>query len=572
MTDLSLSPSPNQSSPETTRRQLLESAAAAIAGIGATSVLASNAAAQTAAPQNTSSTSTSSANTSSQLFWTVETSSGKVQGIANSGVKEFKGIPYGASTAGKNRFMPPRKPAAWSGVRECLSYGQICPQTIADLRSDYGMLIQWDLQPGGMGEDCLSLNVWTPGIGDGKKRAVLVSFHGGGFATGSGNAPGYDGAQLARFGDVVVVTVNHRLASFGYLDLASVGGPSEFASAGVAGVMDLVASLEWVRDNIEHFGGDPAKVMIFGQSGGGAKTSTLLAMPSAKGLFHRAAVQSGSALRLTTPERGEKLAASLLAKLGISKNNIADIQKIPWQQILEAQSSLGLGLGGFAPVVGASALPHHPFDPVAPSESAGIPVIISTTLEDAALALTNFTLDESGFKANLQQRFGAKADEIYNLYRDSSWNAKKSAYLRNAQVVTDSGFRRSAITQAERKAALGKAPVYMYLWAYESPAYGGKFGAVHGIDVSASFLGCRDGIGGAGAPQQKALWTRFASAWVAFATTGRPAAADMPDWPSYDSAKRATMIFDNNTRVENDPRGEIRKFWDQMPPPATPLG
>src|SRR5579863_9571650 len=169
-----------------------------------------------------------------QIFWEVETTSGKVQGISNTGIKEFKGIPYGAPTGGKNRFMPPKKPASWSGLRECFNYGQVCPQTLSDLRGDYGMMIQWDQQPGGFGEDCLSLNVWTPGVNDGGKRAVMVSFHGGGFATGSGNGPQYDGAQLARFGDVVVVTVNHRLASLGYLHLADLGAPAEFAHAGVA--------------------------------------------------------------------------------------------------------------------------------------------------------------------------------------------------------------------------------------------------------------------------------------------------------------------------------------------------
>jgi para-nitrobenzyl esterase len=336
--------------------------------------------------------------------------------------------------------------------------------------------------------------------------------------------------------------------------------------------MDLVASLEWVRDNIERFGGDPAKVMIFGQSGGGAKTTTVLAMPSAKGLFHSAAVQSGSSLRLTTREQGTKLAEALLGKLGISKGNIADIQKCSWQQILEAQNSLGLGLGGFAPVVEGSVLPHHPFDPVAPPESADVPVIISTTLEDAALALTNFDLDDAGLKAMLAKRYAAKADEIYALYRKSPWNAKKTPYLIHAQIFTDAGFRRSAIVQAERKAALGKAPAYMYLWAYESPGFGGKFGAVHGTDVSASFNNYRDGIGGTGSPQQRALWTQFASAWVAMAKTGNPNNSKIPNWAAYDTAKRATMVFDNDTRVESDPRGEIRKFWDSMPMPATPLG
>lgn len=504
-----------------------------------------------------------------QLFWTVETTSGKVQGIANTGIKEFKGIPYGAPTGGKNRYMPPQKPAAWIGVRECFGHGQICPQTLASLNSDYAMLIQWDLHVGGMGEDCLSLNVWTPGVNDGGKRAVMVSFHGGGFATGSGNGPGYDGAQLAKYGDVVVVTVNHRLASFGYLHLADLGAPAEFANAGVAGMMDLVASLEWVRDNIERFGGDPAKVMIFGQSGGGAKTSTMLAMPSAKGLFHSAGVQSGSTIRSATRETGTRSAEALLAKLGIAKGNIADIQKASWQQILEAQVSLGAGFP-FAPVVDGTVLPHHPFEPTAPPESGDVPIIVSTTLEDAALGLTNFDLDEAGLRTMMNERYGAKAEPMLTLYRSRYPN--KSPFLIQAQIATDAGGRRNATLQAERKSALGRAPAYLYLWAFESGGFGGKFGAVHGTDVSASFYNFRDGVGGTGSRQERALWERFAAAWVSLAKTGDPNNSKVPRWPAYDTAKRATMIFDNETRVENDPRAEIRKFWDEMPSPGARRG
>jgi para-nitrobenzyl esterase len=504
--------------------------------------------------------------TGGKLFVETDTTSGKVQGIQVTGIKEFKGIPYGATTAGKNRFMPPKKPAPWKGVRECLAHGQISPQAPTDLRSDYGIMIHWDYQPGGMGEDCLVLNVWTPGLKDGVKRPVLVSFHGGGFATGSGNALGFDGAQLARFGDVVVVTVNHRLASFGYTHLVDLGAPAEFAYAGVAGIMDLTASLEWVRDNIENFGGDPKNVTIFGQSGGGAKTSTMLATPAAKGLYHRASVQSGSSLKLTTRERATQNAEVLLKQLGIAKNRIADIQKVSWQQLLEAQVAAGAAVPGtgFSPVVDGKYLPHHPFDPVAPPESADIPLMVSTTLEDAALALSNFDLNDAGLKTLLEQRYKTKAAEIFALYR--KYYPQKSAYLVQAEVMTDSGFRRSAIKQAELKAAQGKAPIYMYQWDWPTPSFGGRYGAVHGLDVSATFREARDGNDAA------RIADEFSSMFVAFARTGNPNCSRIPPWEQYDANKRATMLFSTPTHQEYDPRSEIRKFWEQMPMPTSPMG
>jgi para-nitrobenzyl esterase len=234
--------------------------------------------------------------------------------------------------------------------------------------------------------------------------------------------------------------------------------------------------------------------------------------------------------------------------------------------LLEAQT----GIAGFAPVMDGAYLPHHPFDPVAPPESVDVPMIISTTLEDAALSLTNFNLDEAGLKTILGQRYGEKAEEILAMYRQRY--PQKSPFLIQAQAFTDSGFRRSAITQAERKAAVGKAPAYMYLWNWECPAYSGKFGAVHGLDVSASFHQVRDNIVGVGAPGAKVMCDRLASAWVAFAKTGNPNNQQIPHWPTYDATARATMVFDTDTRVENDPRSEIRKYWEKMPTAASPRG
>jgi para-nitrobenzyl esterase len=545
------------SSPLNSRRDFLKSTSL----LTAASLVSGSALAQQAAPPPPRPVGGLGAIANGKVFAETDTTSGKVQGVNNAGIKEFKGIPYGASTAGKNRFMPPKKPMPWKGVRECLAHGQISPQVPADLRSDYAMMIHWDYQPGGMGEDCLVLNVWTPGLKDGTKRPELVSFHGGGWATGSGNAIGFDGAQLARAGDVVVVTVNHRLAAFGYTHFADLGAPAEFATAGVAGVMDLTASLEWVRDNIENFGGDPGNVMIFGQSGGGAKTSTILATPAAKGLFHRAAVQSGSQLRMTPKDRATQMAENLLKELNIPKNKIADIQKLSWQQILEAQVAANAAA---SPVMDGKYLTHDPFDPTAPPESASVPLIISTALEDAALALTNFDLTEEGLRKICSDRFKDKGTEILAMYRRRY--PEKSPYLIQAQIFTDAGFRRSAFKQAELKAAQGQGAVYMYEWDWPTPAWGGRYGAVHGLDVAASFREARDGNDALRVAEE------LSSAWIAFARTGNPNNPRIPPWQTYDAKTRATMSFGTPTQLINDPRGEIRKFWEGMPQPAGPLG
>lgn len=543
------------------RRAILAAAAAGAAMAAAPRVLA-----QTPRPAATPPAGLGAGAGPRKIFMTTETRTGKVMGIANGPVWEFRGIPYGAPTGGRNRYMPPKRPAPWAGVRECFAFGQISPQTQSDIRGEYGQLIMWDRQVGGMGEDCLVLNVWSTNLDRGAKKPVFVSFHGGGFSTGSGNAPGFDGKNLAYYTDSVVVTVNHRLASFGYVNLAGAGAPDEFKYAGVTGVMDLVASLQWVRENIEAFGGDPNRVMIFGQSGGGAKTSTVLAMPGGKGLFHAGAVQSGSALRLVTPEAGVESASRLLKQLGLGKKNIADIQKLPWQQILEAQTAAG---GNFSPVIGTDALPHHPFDPAAPPESRDVPIIVSTTLEDAALGLTNFDLSEDGLRDILDRRVPGKGKELVSLYR--KYDPIATPFLIQAQALTDAGGRRSAYALATRKSQGGGAPAYMYQWNWRTPAYDGKFGAVHGIDVSASFHSYRDGFFAGSTPGKK-MADRLASAWGAMVRNGAPNNDHIPPWKAYDDATRAVMIFDDDTRVDLNPRAEIRAWWDANPPPPGPRG
>ncbi len=497
-----------------------------------------------------------------RLFPVVETQYGKVRGLNHHGVKTFKGIPYGAPTGGKNRFRPPQPPEPWAGVRDAFTYGQICPQTPADRRLDYTNLILWDRQPGGIGEDCLHLNLWTRSVHDNAKRAVMVIFHGGGFTTGSGNAFGFDGEPLARYDDVVVVSVNHRLGAFGFLYLAGLGAPEEFNDSGVVGVMDLVAALRWVKTNIERFGGDPDRVMIFGQSGGGAKTSTLLAMPSAQGLFHRAGVQSGSALKLAEPEGAARQTERLLQVLGLDKKDIPRLQDLPFTLILAAQAALGPEMMRFAPVIGTEVLPHHPFHPAAPRVSAEIPMIVGTTLDDAAIMLFNFQLTEEELQGQLRQQFQENADRIYRLYRSAYPQA--TPYLLQARIATDRGFRFAAIKQAELKAAQQAAPVYYYLWEHPVKAYNGQFGAVHGVDVGAAIHDPRGPINGCGDREGKLLVDRFAAAWVQLAKTGRPDSEVTPPWPPYDLTGRATMVFDLDTRVEKDYRREFRLLWEEL--------
>jgi para-nitrobenzyl esterase len=499
---------------------------------------------------------------------TVDTVNGKVRGLTNAGIRQFKGVPYGASTAGLNRFQPPRPPDKWSGVRDCLGYAPVSPQLPYDMSDDYARLIQYDLNValGGMSEDCLHLNIWTPGTGRQDKRAVLVSIHGGGFAIGSGNHPMYDGAKLASCGDVVVVTVTHRLSSFGYLNLADLDPSGPWEHAGAAGILDLIAALEWVRDNIESFGGDPRRVMLFGQSGGGWKVSTLLGMRAARGLFHCAAVQSGSLTSHPPREMSARIARSFIEQLGLTPATLERIRALPWTQLLAAQTAVGAAM--FAPVPDGIQIE---IDPVtALSHSDEVPLIVSTTLDDAGLFFQHFDLSEQGLGDLLSARYGSAGTALHQRYRDQF--PGKSPYLLHAQIVTDAGFRRFAHAQAEAKASRQRAPVYMYLWQWVSPAFDGKFGAAHAMDVSASFHNERDAILGSGSSEAQRMCRDLAPTWIAFAKTGDPNNAEIPHWPRFSASARDTLIFDRNTRIERDPFGDLREIWHGLPPAASVLG
>lgn len=504
------------------------------------------------------------------LFPIVETGLGAVRGLRSGGIHTFKGLPYGDDTSGAHRFQPPRPALPWAGVRDATRYGAHAPQLPTSRQNAYADLILYDQQPGGMGEDCLVLNVWTPSLDPTARKPVLVHLHGGGFYAGSGNSPQFDGEMLARFGDAVVVTVNHRLGAFGFLDLSELGG-ERYAQSGVAGMLDLVAALGWVREHIAAFGGDPGRVLVFGQSGGGAKTGTLMAMPSARGLFHRAGVMSGSALRMMPRETSARVARGFMAALGLAPEAVDRLHTLPFEQLLAAQVQLEMAdrrLGEaprvFAPVVDGVALPHHPFDPSAPAASHDVPMLIGTTLDDRAYRMVDFDLDEAGFRAFAAAELGA-ADgaALAAMYRDDDPAA--TPYLLKARLDTDRSFRHAAHRQAERKAAAGGAPVHTYLWASPSPAWGGRYGAPHGVDIGPSLHDIRHGLNGPSAVQLR-LADQMASVWIAFAATGSPVCARVPDWPSYTPVRRATLVFEPGGAapvVRDDPRGVFRRWWSQ---------
>lgn len=503
------------------------------------------------------------------IFPVVETAQGRLRGQTAGGIHRFKGVRYGASTAGPRRFLPPAPPPKWAGIQDAYDYGQVSPQVPSSRLRDYSAMISFDIQPGGMGEDCLRLNIWSPTLDRDAKLPVLFQIHGGGFYGGSGNSAGYDGENMARFGRCVVVTPTHRLGAFGFLNFAEAG--PRFAASGAAGMMDLVAALRWVRENIAQFGGDPNRVLAFGQSGGGAKTSTLLAMPSAKGLFQRAGVMSGSLLRHQTAEQAQAQTHALLKQLGLTVKDTAKLQQLPFETILAAQATLEEGARAkgeaprsFAPSLDGTVLPTHPFDPVAPALSADVPMIVSTVLDERTYRQARFDTDEAGFRAFVAARLGQeRAGDVAAMYRREDPKARPNVL--QARFDTDETFRKGAITMAERKAAQGGAPVWSYLYALPTPAFEGRYGTPHGADVSISMHTITGGLTGTDLRFAE-VSDQMASIWSTFAATGNPNNPRIPNWPAYSLAKRETLVVGpEKTAVQEDPRRAFREFWAKEP-------
>ena len=493
---------------------------------------------------------------------------GKIRGFIDNGICAFKGIPYGDDTA-KRRFMAPVPAPPWTGIRNTLKSGPRAPQpaTRAGAGGGRGPTLSPIQEPAPVSEDCLWLNVWTPGLRDGGKRPVMVWFHGGGYAAGSANSSASDGVRLCNRGNVVVVSVNHRLNIFGYLYLAELGGP-EFKDSGNVGQLDLVLALQWVRDNIVEFGGDPTRVLVFGESGGGAKNACLMAMPAAKGLFQRSCASSGETVTASKPETATARSRAVLKALGIAPEHINDIKTMPMDKLIQAYNAAGY----WGPVVDGGSLPRHPFDPDAPPQSAQIPFLVGTNHDESRLLIGNpamYDLTWDTLKENLakySEKMGhLNLDDVIALYRKIHPDYSPADVFFGA--TTDSRDWRPAVVEIERRAAQpkGSAPTYSYQLDFGSPT-DPRRRACHGMDVPFLFdnVGTPNTLTG-DTPESYWLAEQISSAYIAFAHTGNPNTPGLPHWPPYDLTRRATMSFNVVSKIIDDPRGEERKLFSQVP-------
>ena len=488
----------------------------------------------------------------------LRTRSGRVRGVMDRGIQVFKGIPYGADTAPR-RFMPALPELPWTGIRDARRFGAAAPQGGTD--------------DGPGSEDCLFLNVFTPALGDGRKRPILFYIHGGGYNNGSGSSPLYDGVNLCRRGDVVVITLNHRLNAFGYLYLAELGG-EDLQWSGNVGQLDLVQALHWVREHAHEFGGDAGNVTVFGQSGGGAKIATLMAMPAADGLFHRAMTMSGQQVTAAGPRAATQRTRLLLDALQLAPASIDRLRTMPAAELTKATqtrdpSRIENTSLYFGPVLDARNLHRHPFYPDAPPQSAHIPMIIGNTRDETRAFLgndpENFTLSWEQLPAKLQaqQYVDLLPETVIAEYRRLYPDYSPSQVFFAATTAGRSW--RGAVEEAEARARQG-SPAWAYQLDWGSPLDGGKFGAFHTLDIPLVFdniaqPGSRTGTGA----EAQSLADQMSGMLLAFARQGDPNHAGFPHWSPYTLEQRETMVFDLVPRLENDPRGGERKLYQRAP-------
>ena len=501
---------------------------------------------------------------------------GKVRGFVDGGVYTFKGIPYGQDTGSENRWLPAKPPNPWKDDYPALIYGGNCPQNLHPWTAIEQTFIQdWD--DGYQSEDMLKLNVWTPSLTG--KRAVLVYFHGGGYSFGSSyELPSQEGAQIARHHDVVSVTVNHRLNILGFLDASEIGGSPYEDSANV-GMTDLVASLKWVQENIANFGGDPDRVMIYGQSGGGSKVTTLMGMPSAAGLFHCASVQSGGGGNIPTKEQQREVARQLMKDLGLQPNDIASLQKMEWSTLVAAGNAAvakinppmrgmfgpfapGPPRAGWSPCLDDKVINVRSFFDVAPDVSKNVPMLLGSVSEEGNQMASRPT--EEQWHASLAKVYGDdKATAIIAALKKAypQKRIQTLSYMCSGIFGLNSlSMRNNIVKMAKLKQEQKGAGAYAYYFTWQSPILDGVAGAWHTAELAFCFDNtkrCEQGTGNT--PESQALARKMATAWANFARTGNPSQPELP-WTPTDPVSNKTMVWDNEIRMVDDPEGEARKI------------
>jgi para-nitrobenzyl esterase len=495
----------------------------------------------------------------------VETRYGKVQGREQGSISVWKGIPFAQPPTGQRRFRAPQPLEPWTGVREATTFSPMAPQVPEVGASMVGEIgAERAVEPRPMSEDCLYLNIWSPGT-EGEKRPVMVYIHGGAFTLGSASDPWYDGTSFAANYNIVVVSLNYRLGILGFVSLKDLAG-ADASYTGNCGLLDQIAALQWARENIASFGGDPDQVTVMGESAGAMSIGTLLGMPAAHGLFQRAILQSGGASNLVTRPQATQVARALLAKLGLESSQLAALAHVPLEALLKVQPELGREFGGiraYSPMIDGETLPQHPSTMIAQGSAAHVAILAGTNRDEWRL----FAMMSGGPKVDeeqLDQIFGDEAKPALTMYTQA--RADQSPELAWIDIMSDMVFRMPAIRLAEGQVRQG-APVWMYRFDWESPAFGGVLGAAHAMEIPFVFNTLDVGLSRTftgDSPTRQPLADLMHASWAAFIRSGNPAIAGLPAWPPYDLDRRATMIFSDVAQVVDDPQGQVRALWKSV--------